>query len=278
LFRQSEYTLTRETAGPDRSWKKLCCTAHGGSVRWNPPTNYTHNRRARTQFSDRTGASWGTETAKREAERNPVDEKRSDKNRERVSSERLKHEGSGTGQEMGAAVRSPGKAWWEERKESSREHSDAVASRFSTSGFVRFTSLLCAVQTDRAAASYSLPLPRPITRTRISNGRQIRSGHLPSTKDAASMPPCRPLVAGRFRQSTYPSHRSDPSSCHARNRQSAPRIQNQRIRANMTHKEDCSPWRSARPPAGTPLPLSSLWMRSGRRWTMESARQGDQGS
>jgi hypothetical protein len=179
-----------------------------------------------------------------------VDEKRSDKNRERVSSERLKHEGSGPGQEMGAAVRSPGKAWWEERKESSREHSDAVASRFSTSGFVRFTSLLCAVQTDRAAASYSLPLPRPITRTRISNGRQIRSGHLPSTKDAASMPPCRPLVAGRFRQSTYPSHRSDPSSCHARNRQSAPRIQNHRIRENMTHKEDCSPWRSARPPAG----------------------------
>lgn len=41
---------------------------------------------------------------------------------------------------------------------------------------------------------------------------------LPSTKEAAPMPPCRPLVAGRFLQSTYPSHGSAsrsraPSSC-----------------------------------------------------------------
>lgn len=33
-------------------------------------------------------------------------------------------------------------------------------------------------------------------------GRQAVIDRLPSTKEAAAMPPCRPLVAGRFLQST----------------------------------------------------------------------------
>lgn len=37
---------------------------------------------------------------------------------------------------------------------------------------------------------------------RIWNRERRQAGRLPSTKEAASMPPCRALVAGRLRQST----------------------------------------------------------------------------
>ena len=71
---------------------------------------------------------------------------------------------------------------------------------------------------------YLLPGPGRNQRTELKKKKESRSreggrrsiDRLPSTKEAATMPPCRPLVAGRFLQSTYPSHRSAsraPSSC-----------------------------------------------------------------
>ena len=62
------------------------------------------------------------------------------------------------------------------------------------------------------------------------------------------MPPCRPLVAGRFRQSTYPSQHSTsraPSSCHEHiikgqetSTENQPRVKSAEMEPNTTNARE----------------------------------------